>query len=81
VPFESPADIAEATITLLDDDKARQAMRERAYLYSRPMVWKRVAQSYMAAILRARVHTPEPVHVGFAIQASASGVRQRVVNA
>ena len=36
------------TIKLLDDDKARQAMRERAYLYARPMVWKRVAQSYMA---------------------------------
>ena len=31
VPFESPAAIAKATIKLLDDDKARQAMRERAY--------------------------------------------------
>jgi glycosyltransferase involved in cell wall biosynthesis len=38
VPFESPAAIAKATIKLLDDDKARQAMRERAYLYARPMV-------------------------------------------
>jgi glycosyltransferase involved in cell wall biosynthesis len=81
VPFESPADIAEATITLLDDDKARQAMRECAYLYSRPMVWKRVAQSYMATILRARVHTAEPIHIGFAIQAHTSEAEQRVVNA
>ncbi len=34
------------------DDIARDAMRERAYLYSRPRVWKRVAQSYMALLSR-----------------------------
>jgi glycosyltransferase involved in cell wall biosynthesis len=81
VPFESPAAIARATITLLDDDEARQAMRERAYLYSRPMIWKQVAQSYMAAILRARVHPTEPVHMGFTIQTNTSDAEQRVVNA
>ena len=81
VPFESPAAIAKATITLLDDDKARQAMRERAYLYSRPMIWKRVAQSYMAAILRARAHPTEPVHIGFAFPANTCDAEQRVVNA
>jgi len=81
VPFESPAAIAKATVTLLDNDKARQAMRERAYLYSRPMIWKRVAQSYMGSVLRARVRPTEPVHVGFAIQANTSDAEQRVVNA
>jgi glycosyltransferase involved in cell wall biosynthesis len=81
VPFESPAAIANATIKLLDDDKARQAMRERAYLYSRPMIWKRVAQSYMGSVLRARVRPTEPVQVGFAIQTNASDAQQRVVNA
>lgn len=81
VPFESPAAIARATITLLDDDEARQAMRERAYLYSRPMIWKQVAQSYMAAILRARVHPTEPIHMGFTIQTNTSDAEQRVVNA
>jgi glycosyltransferase involved in cell wall biosynthesis len=81
VPFESPADIARATIMLLDDDQARQAMRARAYLYSRPMIWKRVAQSYMAAILRARVHPAEPVYFGFTVQASTGKVEQRVMNA
>jgi len=35
-----PGGHRKATIKLLDDDKARQAMRERAYLYARPMVWK-----------------------------------------
>jgi glycosyltransferase involved in cell wall biosynthesis len=81
VPFESPADIARATIMLLDDDQARQAMRARAYLYSRPMIWKRVAQSYMAAILRARVHPAEQVNFGFAVQTSTGKVEQRVMNA
>ena len=81
VPFESPAAIAKATITLLDDDRARQAMRERAYLYSRPMIWKRVAQSYMAAILRARAQPTELVHLGFAFPANTCDTEQRVVNA
>jgi glycosyltransferase involved in cell wall biosynthesis len=81
VPFESPAAIAKATIALLDDDKARQAMRERAYLYSRPMIWKRVAQSYMGSILRARVRPMEAVHIGFTIKTNTSAAEQRVVNA
>ena len=81
VPFENPAAIATATISLLANDEARQAMRERAYLYARPMVWKRVAQSYMAAFLRARAHCKEPVHMRFAVQASARDTEQRVVNA
>ena len=81
VPFESPAAIAKATIKLLDDDKARQAMRERAYLYARPMVWKRVAQSYMATILRARVRPAEPVQIGFAIQTNTREADQRAVSA
>jgi glycosyltransferase involved in cell wall biosynthesis len=81
VPFGNPAAIATATIALLSNDGARQAMRERAYLYSRPMVWKRVAQSYMAALLRARVHHAEPVHVRFAVQAGARNAELRVMNA
>jgi glycosyltransferase involved in cell wall biosynthesis len=81
VPFESPSAIARATIALLDDDEARQTMRERAYLYARPMVWKQVAQSYMAAVLRARLHRTEPVHMAFAIPTSTSDAEQRVVNA
>jgi glycosyltransferase involved in cell wall biosynthesis len=81
VPFDNPAAIATATIALLASDEARQAIRERAYLYARPMVWKRVAQSYMAAFLRARAYCAEPVHVRFAVQAGAREAEQRVVNA
>jgi glycosyltransferase involved in cell wall biosynthesis len=81
VPFENPSAIATATIELLDNDNARQIMRERAYHYARPMVWNRVAQSYMAAILQARVHRTESVHVKHAVQSSERVIEQLVVNA
>jgi glycosyltransferase involved in cell wall biosynthesis len=81
VPFENPSAIAAATIALLDDDEARQSMRERAYLYARPMIWKRVAQSYMAAFLHARADCAKPAHMRFTIQASARDAEQRVANA
>ncbi|HUV96301.1 MAG TPA: glycosyltransferase family 4 protein [Acidobacteriaceae bacterium] len=81
VPFENSAAIAAATIALLANDEACQAMREQAYLYARPMVWRRVAQSYMAAFLRARAHYMEPVQVRFAVQASVRDSEQRVANA
>ncbi len=47
VPFDDPEAIAEKTIALLDDETGRHAMRKRAYLYARDMVWNRVAQKYM----------------------------------
>ena len=47
VPFDDPEAIAANTIALLDDDTGRHAMRRRAYLYARDMVWTRVAQKYM----------------------------------
>jgi glycosyltransferase involved in cell wall biosynthesis len=81
VPFENPAAIATATIALLANDEAREAMRKRAYQYARPMVWKRVAQSYMARFLRVRAYCAEPAHIRFAVQASARDSEQRVVNA
>ena len=82
VPFENPAAIARAAIALMANDEARQTMRERAYLYARPMVWKRVAQSYMAAFLRARTYCAEAVDVRFAAaQAGARAAEERVLNA
>jgi len=52
VPFEDPEAIAAKTIELLDDNTARHAMRKRAYLHARDMVWKRVAQKYMKSFER-----------------------------
>ena len=87
VPFESPASIARATITLLDDDEARQAMRKRAYLYARPMVWKRVAQSHMARscglapIVRNPFPGALPSGLGQEVPNGASRMREQVQNA
>ncbi len=52
VPFDDPLAIAEKTIELLDNGTARHAMRKRAYLYARDMVWDRVAQQYMGSFER-----------------------------
>jgi glycosyltransferase involved in cell wall biosynthesis len=69
VPFENPAAIATATIALLTDDEAREAMRERAYLYARPMVWKQVAQSYMQSFVEATAARRQPAHLGYPVKA------------
>jgi glycosyltransferase involved in cell wall biosynthesis len=54
VPFQNPDAIACKTIELLDTPAVRHAMRKRAYLFAREMVWKRVAQGYMESFVRAR---------------------------
>jgi glycosyltransferase involved in cell wall biosynthesis len=61
VPFDNPEAIAERTIALLDDETGRHAMRKRAYLYARDMVWNRVAQKYMKSfesIYNERLRNP-----------------------
>jgi glycosyltransferase involved in cell wall biosynthesis len=68
VPFENPVAIAAAAIELLDNDAKRQAMRKRAYLYARRMVWNRVAQSYMHSFVRARVDRIQPARFGGSAQ-------------
>jgi glycosyltransferase involved in cell wall biosynthesis len=81
VPFENPSAIATAAIALLADDEQRQAMRERAYRYARPMIWNRVAQSYMAAFQSARAHCTAPVQEKFTVQAGTRGTELRVASA
>ena len=69
VPFHDANAIAEQTIWLLENEAERHAMRKRAYLYSRNMVWKSVAQDYMRSFQRARaerlwnprLNSPNPV--------------------
>ena len=52
VPFDDPQAIAAKTIELLDNGTARHAMRKRAYLFARNMVWDRVAEQYMGSFER-----------------------------
>src|SRR4029077_6865779 len=47
VPFDDPKAIADRTMDLLSNETGRHAMRKRAYLHARTMVWNRVAQDYM----------------------------------
>jgi glycosyltransferase involved in cell wall biosynthesis len=81
VPFEDPAAIAATAIELLDNDEARQAMRKRAYLHARPMVWNRVARSYMQAFEQASVNRVRPAGVGFSVQAAQRIATARLANA
>jgi glycosyltransferase involved in cell wall biosynthesis len=69
VPFDDPDAIAATTMDLLDNDVARQAMRKRAYLYARGMVWSRAAQSYMRAFIRAYAHRIQPARSQLSVQA------------
>src|SRR3979411_140191 len=65
VPFQNPAAIAQKTIELLDTPAIRHAMRKRAYLFAREMIWKRVAQGYMESFSRVRSDRMESPRVQF----------------
>lgn len=66
VPFQNPEAIAHKTIELLDTPAIRHAMRKRAYVFAREMVWKRVAQGYMESFARVRSDRMEVPRVQFA---------------
>jgi glycosyltransferase involved in cell wall biosynthesis len=54
VPFERSDAMAEAILTLLENDAERHAMRKRAYLHSRGTTWPKTAHAYMQSFQRAR---------------------------
>ncbi len=54
IPFGDPEAIAARVIELLDNEAERHAMRKRAYLLGREMIWPRVAQRYLESFARAR---------------------------
>ena len=80
VPFDDPTAIADTAIELLDNDAARQAMRKRAYLYARPMVWDRVAQSYMQAFIRTGAGRMQPARATAFLQASEENAAIRLIS-
>jgi glycosyltransferase involved in cell wall biosynthesis len=69
VPFQNPDAIAQKTIELLDTPAIRHAMRKRAYLFAREMIWKRVAQGYMESFSRVRSDRKENPRVQFSARA------------
>lgn len=54
VPFANPEALANAINGLLDDEPRRNAMRKRAYLVGREMIWSQVAHRYIESFRHAR---------------------------
>jgi glycosyltransferase involved in cell wall biosynthesis len=54
VPFGDPQALADQVIDLLGNESKRHAMRKRAYLFGRDMIWSQVARRYMQSFERAR---------------------------
>jgi hypothetical protein len=55
-------------IDLLDNDATRHAMRKRAYLFGRNMIWPEVARRYMESFERARAERRHFTPPGFAVK-------------
>jgi glycosyltransferase involved in cell wall biosynthesis len=76
VPFQNPDAIAQKTIELLTTPALRHAMRKRAYLYARDMVWKKAAQGYMESFARVRGDRMEAPRVQFLARATERALNQ-----
>ena len=73
VPFSDAKAISTQIAELLTDDPRREAMRKRAYAYSRSMTWERTAERYLAAFERAQLVHPVKVN---AQQCARSALRE-----
>ncbi len=81
VPFDDSAAIADTATELLDNESALQAMRKRAYLYARHMIWDQVAQSYMQSFGRAGAGHRQPVRKAFPLTVAALNANGRLMSA
>ncbi len=68
VPFGDSEAMAQKVNDLLNNESERHAMRKRAYLFGRVMVWKNVAQLYMESFQRARTERRSFVPSGFVVK-------------
>ena len=71
VPFEDQEAIAREMIGLLEDEPRHQAMRKRAYLLGREMVWNNVAHLYMESFQQARQSRIDAMHKPLAVRTLA----------
>lgn len=63
-PFGDSDRLADQVNELLDDEMERNAMRKRAYLHGRPMVWEQVGIDYLRLadrVLMERRRSPRPI--------------------
>ena len=68
VPFSDPGALADQVIDLLGNESKRHAMRKRAYLFGRDMIWPQVARRYMKTFERARAEHRYQAAAGFAVK-------------
>ena len=68
VPFRDPVALAEQVVYLLDNEGKRHAMRKRAYLFGRDMIWPQVARRYMESFERAKAERRHFAPTGFAVK-------------
>ena len=76
VPFQDSDAITDQVIFLLENEVERHAIRKRAYLYGREMVWSKVAQNYMESFQRARegrTRNPQPAFMPQGLSVPTSG--------
>src|SRR5690606_33712887 len=72
VPFADPGAIAREVIALLGSASDRHAMRKRAYLHGRDMIWPVVGRRYLelfAEVREARARHPQPVFQTMTLEA------------
>ena len=81
IPFDDSAAIVDSVTELLDNESALQAMRKRAYLYARHMIWDQVAQSYMQTFLRAGASHHRPTREVFPLTIAAQNGSGRLMSA
>jgi glycosyltransferase involved in cell wall biosynthesis len=65
VPFNHPSAIADKTIELLSNEGERHAIRKRAYLQGRAMVWREVGRRYIESFERARASRQQRPRAAF----------------
>jgi glycosyltransferase involved in cell wall biosynthesis len=69
VPFRDPGAVAERVIDLLENEPERHAMRKRAYLLGREMVWPAAARRYMECFECARAERLRVSRPAFVVKA------------
>jgi len=68
IPFRDPQALAQQVNDLLDNEAGRHAMRKRAYLFGRDMIWPQVARRYIQSFERARTERRHFAAAEFAVK-------------
>ena len=68
VPFRDPPALAAAVVDLLDNEAKRHAIRKRAYMFGREMIWPQVARRYLECFTRARAERRHFAPTEFAVK-------------